>query len=82
MKKLQIMLMTLYAVSNNIDDLIWSLEKSSKVLLKLFDVNLMESNRDKCHLLVSSCEKKKNGNREFPNRKKYMWITFRSPFWQ
>ena len=59
MKKLQIMLMTLYAVSDNIDDLIWSLEKSSKVLLKLFDVNLMESNRDKCHLLVSSCEKKK-----------------------
>ena len=53
------MLMTLYAVSDNIDDLIWSLEKSSKVLLKLFDVNLMESNRDKCHLLVGSREKKK-----------------------
>ena len=51
--------MTLYAVSDNIDDLIWSLEKSSKVLLKLFDVNLMESNRDKCHLLVGSREKKK-----------------------
>ena len=59
MKKLQMMLITLYAVSDNIDDLIWSLEKSSKVLLKLFDVNLMESNRDKCHLLVGSREKKK-----------------------
>ena len=25
----------------------------------MFDVNLMESNRDKCHLLVGSREKKK-----------------------
>ena len=45
------------AVSNNIDDLVASLEKSSKDLLKWFDYNLLKSNVDKCHLLVSSCEK-------------------------
>ena len=48
---------TPYAVSDNIDDWISSLEKSSKGLLKWFDHNLMKSNPDKCHLLVSSCEK-------------------------
>ena len=46
-----------YAVSDNIDDLISSLERSSKDLLKWFDDNLMKSNPDKCHLLVISCEK-------------------------
>ena len=46
---------TPYAVSDNIDDLISSLERSSKDLLKWFDGNLMQSNPDKCHLLVSSC---------------------------
>ena len=39
------------------DDLISSLEKSSKDLLQWFDDNLMKSNSDKCHLLVSLCEK-------------------------
>ena len=48
---------TPYAISGNTDDLISSLEKSSKELLKWFDDNLMESIPDKCHLLVSSCEK-------------------------
>ena len=48
---------TPYAVLDNIDDLISSLEKSSKDLLKWFDDNLMKSNSDKCHLLISSCEK-------------------------
>ena len=48
---------TPYAISGNTDDLISSLEKSSKELLKWFDDNLMESNPDKCYLLVSSCEK-------------------------
>ena len=46
-----------YAVSDNIDDLISSLEKSSKDPVKWFDGNLMKSNPDKCHLLLSSCEK-------------------------
>ena len=35
------------------------MEKSSKDLLKRFHNNLMKSNPDKCHLLVSSCEKMK-----------------------
>ena len=48
---------TPYAVSDNIDDLISSLERSSKDLLKWFDDNLMKSNPDKCHLLFSSREK-------------------------
>ena len=48
---------TPYDVSDNIDDLISSLKKSSKDQLKWFDDNLMKSNPDKCHLLVSSCEK-------------------------
>ena len=46
-----------YIVSHNVDDLIASLEKSSKDLLRWFDDNLMKSNPHKCHSLVSSCEK-------------------------
>ena len=42
-----------YAVYN----LIVSFEKSSKDLLKWFDDNLTKSSPDKCHFLVSSCEK-------------------------
>ena len=41
-----------YTVSDSIDDLISSLEGSSKDLLKWFDHNLMKSNPDRCHLLV------------------------------
>ena len=48
---------TPYAVSDNIDDLISSFERSSKDLLKWFDDNLIKSNPDKCYLLVSSCAK-------------------------
>ena len=44
-------------VSDNMDDLIASLEKSSKDLLNWFDDNLMESNPDKCNLLISPREK-------------------------
>ena len=51
--------MTSYAVSNNINDLIASLEKSSKGLFKRFDDDLIKRNHNKCHLLVSSCEKTK-----------------------
>ena len=42
-----------YAVPSNIHDLVSSLEKSSKDLLKWFDDNLMKSNPNKCHLRVS-----------------------------
>ena len=57
------------AVSNNKDNLISSLEKFSKYLLKQHDDNLMKSNTDKCHLLISSCEKIKMeiGNFEIEN---------------
>ena len=46
-----------YAVSDNIDDLIASLKKFSKDLLKWFDDNLIKSNSDKCHFLVSPYKK-------------------------
>ena len=48
---------TPYATANDIDSLIASLEEVSKSLFTWFDNNLMKSNADKCHLLVSSNEK-------------------------
>ena len=48
---------TPYATANDIDSLIVSLEEASKFLFTWFDNNLMKSNADKCHLLVSSHEK-------------------------
>ena len=47
---------TPYAVSDN-RDLMSSLEKPLEDLLKWIDDNLIKSNPNKCHLLVSSCEK-------------------------
>ena len=46
------------------------MKKSSKDLYKWFHNNFMKSNPDKCHLLVSSCEKIKMeiGNFEIDNR--------------
>ena len=35
---------------------ITSLEKASKVLFEWFENNLLESNTDKCHLLLSSSD--------------------------
>ena len=48
---------TPYATANDIDSLIASLEEASKSLFTWFHNNLMKSNADKCHLLVSSNEK-------------------------
>ena len=48
---------TPYATANYIDSLTASLEETSKSLFTWFDNNLMKSNADKCHLLVSSNEK-------------------------
>ena len=56
---------TLYAVFNNMDELIASLEKSWKDLLKRFVDNHMKSNPDKFHLLLSSCEKIKMETGDF-----------------
>ena len=62
---------TPYATANDIDSLIASLEEASKSLFTWFDNNLMKSNADKCHLLVSSNEKVtiKIGNHEIANTK-------------
>ena len=46
-----------YATANNIQSSIASLEEASKSLFTWFDNNLMKSNADNCHLLVSSNEK-------------------------
>ena len=48
---------TPYATVNDIDSLIALLEEVSKSLFTWFHNNLMKSNADKCHLLVSSNEK-------------------------
>ena len=45
---------TPYTSSNDVNGLIKSLEKVSKELFKRFHDNLMKSNPDKCHLLVST----------------------------
>ena len=60
-----------YATANDIDSLTASLEEASKSLFTWFDNNLMKSNADKCHLLVSSNEKVtiKIGSHEIANTK-------------
>ena len=42
-----------YTIPDDIIDVIASLEKASKALLEWFENNLLKSNADKCHLLVS-----------------------------
>ena len=61
-----------HATANDIDSLIASLEEASKSLFTWFDNNLMKSNADKCHLLVSSNEKVtiKIGSHEIANTKR------------
>ena len=63
---------TPYATANDIDSLIVSLEEASKSLFTCGDNNLMKSNADKCHLLVSSNEKVifKIGSYEIANTKR------------
>ena len=51
---------TTQATANHIDSLIASLEEASTSLFTWLDNNLMKSNTDKCHLLVSSNEKVTN----------------------
>ena len=63
---------TPYATANDIDSLITSLEEASKSLFTRFDNNLIKSNADKCHLLVSSNGKVtiKIGSHEIANTKR------------
>ena len=61
-----------YATANDIDSLIASLEEVSESLFHWFDNNLMKSNADKYHLLVSSNGKVtiKIGSHEIANTKR------------
>ena len=45
---------TIYNAGENIEEVILSLQESSKKLLKWFSDNQMKSNGDKCHLIVST----------------------------
>ena len=43
---------TIYDAIDNIDEVIFSLQESSKKLFKWFADNQMKTNKDKCHLIV------------------------------
>ena len=45
---------TIYNVGDNNDEVIFSLQESSKKLFKWFADNQMKTNEDKCHLIVST----------------------------
>ena len=45
-----------YVIAGDINGVITSLEKASKGLFEYFENNLLKSNADKCHLLVSSSD--------------------------
>ena len=45
---------TPYISANNVNEVILSLEKATDTLFKRFSDNVMKSNADKCHLLVST----------------------------
>ena len=47
---------TPYVITDNINGVIASFEKASKALFEWFDSNLLKSNAEKCHLLVSSSD--------------------------
>ena len=47
---------TPYVIADNIDDLIKSFEGVSTALIQWFDNNILKSNADKCHLVISSNE--------------------------
>ena len=47
---------TPYVIADDINGVIASLEKASKALFEWFENNLLKSNTDKCHLLVSSSD--------------------------
>ena len=47
---------TIYDAGDNIDEVIFSLQKSSKKRFKWFADNQMKANEDKCYLIVSTNE--------------------------
>ena len=66
---------TLYDASNNIEDVISSLLKSSEKLFKWFFNNLMQGNSGKCHLILSTNEPAKIhiGESLIEKREKIIW---------
>ena len=71
---------TPYTSSNDVNGLIKSLEEASKKFFKWFNDNLMKSNPDKCHLLISTNDnvKIRKGNFQIENtkREKLLGIQF------
>ena len=71
---------TPYTSSNDVNGLIKNLQEASKKLFKSFDDNLMKSNPDKCHLLVSTNDnvKIRIGNFQIENtkREKFLGMQF------
>ena len=67
---------TPYTSSNDVNGLIKNLEEASKKLFKSFDDNLMKSNPDKCHLLVSANDnvKIRTGNFQIENTKREKFL--------
>ena len=49
-------IMLQYVIVDDIKGVTGSLEKASKALFEWFENNLLKSNADKCHLLVSSSD--------------------------
>ena len=47
---------TIYGASDNIDEVIFSLQESSRKLFKWFTDNQMKTNEDKCHLILNTNE--------------------------
>ena len=47
---------TIYDAGDNIDEVIFSLQESSKKLFKWFADNQIKTNEDKCHLILSTNE--------------------------
>ena len=47
---------TPYVIAGDINGILISLEQTSKALFEWFENNLLKSNADKCHLLVSSSD--------------------------
>ena len=47
---------TIYDAGDSIDEVVFSLQESSKKLFKWFTDNQMKTNENKCHLIVSTNE--------------------------
>ena len=71
---------TPYVIADVINSVITSLKKASKVSFQWFENNLLKSNTNKCHLLVSSSEAVNLSVSEYDIKKKWMWEIARCQF--